>query len=132
MVEECDRVQRGAAALNEGELGTFGGLVRESHISSRDLYEVSIPELDVLAEAAWECPGVYGARLSGGGFGGCVTALLAEGAVDEAKARMVSAFESRFGRRPGVVFECRSARGAEVFESPGMALAEEEILGGER
>ncbi len=114
VVEECDRVRRGVEALRRGDLPTFGCLVRESHGSSRDLYEVSIPELDVLAAAANESPGAYGARLSGGGFGGCVTALVESRAVPEVKGRMIEAFEARFGRRPAAVFSCQTAPGAEV------------------
>jgi galactokinase len=52
--------------------------MRRSHESLRTLYEVSCPELDALAAAARACEGVYGARMTGGGFGGCIVALVSE------------------------------------------------------
>lgn len=114
VVEECARVHQGVEALFHKDLETFGRLVRQSHESSRDLYEVSIPELDVLAEAAMASPGVHGARLSGGGFGGCVTALVDEGAIPEARRRIAEAFEARFGTEPNI-FPCAAAAGAEAM-----------------
>jgi galactokinase len=114
VVEEIARVHAGAAALRQGDLGRFGALVRASHESSRDLYEVSIPELDVLAEAAWEAPGCHGARLTGGGFGGCVVAVVDPARASEVAAAMAEAFAQRFGRRPEIL-PCRIGDGAEVI-----------------
>jgi galactokinase len=78
VVAECDRVAWFAAALEAGDLVTCGELMRRSHESLRTLYEVSCPELDALAAAARACEGVYGARMTGGGFGGCIVALVSE------------------------------------------------------
>lgn len=114
VVEECQRVQHGAAALRAGDLEAFGKLVIASHESSRDLYEVSIPELDLLAETAWSSPGCYGARLTGAGFGGCVTALVDEEAAPLTAKSLVSAFGETFGYEPAV-FWCRVADGATVL-----------------
>ncbi|MCP4203261.1 MAG: galactokinase [bacterium] len=97
-VGECRRVLDGAEALRSGNLLRFGELMRESHQSSRDLYEVSIPELDALAHAAWSSPGCYGARLSGAGFGGCVIALVEADAAGEVERRLWRDFERAFGR----------------------------------
>lgn len=72
---ENDRVRRVAAALESGELDTIGPLLRQSHNSLRDDYEVSIPQLDALVDAAL-ASGALGARLTGGGFGGSVVALV--------------------------------------------------------
>ncbi|NBO54516.1 MAG: hypothetical protein EBU84_07955, partial [Actinobacteria bacterium] len=58
----------------------FGALMVESHASLRDDYEVSTPEMDAAVEAALATPGVYGARLTGGGFGGCIVLLAGEDA----------------------------------------------------
>jgi galactokinase len=116
VVEECRRVREGADALRRGDVENFGTLVRQSHLSSRDLYEVSIPELDVLAAAAWTVDGCHGARMMGGGFGGCVAAVVADAAVGDVKAAMTAAFEESFGRRPDV-FTCRVATGASVSPS---------------
>ena len=60
-----------ATALQQGDLAAFGRLMRESHESLRDDFEVTGPQLDALAEAAWAQPGTIGARMTGAGFGGC-------------------------------------------------------------
>jgi galactokinase len=114
VVEECARVLNGAEALRQGNVGVFGKMIRESHISSRDLYEISILELDLLAAAAWQVPGCYGARLVGGGFGGCVAVLAEESAAAEVAQSMEDAFKEDFGRRPPI-FVCRASGGAEVM-----------------
>ncbi|MFQ5526216.1 MAG: galactokinase [Thermoanaerobaculia bacterium] len=98
VVGECRRVREGARALREGNPVRFGELMRESHESSRDLYEVSIPELDALAFAAWSSNGCFGARLSGAGFGGCVTALVEVETAGEVERRLRRDFERAFGR----------------------------------
>ncbi|MDR1831791.1 MAG: galactokinase [Fusobacteriaceae bacterium] len=69
--------------LQKGDLGGFGKLMNESHVSLRDDYEVSCPELDVMTEAAWNCPGTIGARMTGGGFGGCTVNLVKHAAAQE-------------------------------------------------
>ena len=112
-IDECARVRAGAAALEAGELATFAALVRRSHASSRDLYEVSIPEIDTLAAAAWAVPGCWGARLSGGGFGGCVTALAGAEAVPAVSRAMGDVFEATYHRRPEI-FACRPSDGATI------------------
>ena len=76
VVLENARVSAAAAALQDGDLATFGRLMKESHRSLRDDYEVSCPELDLMVELAEKQEGVYGARLTGGGFGGCTVNLV--------------------------------------------------------
>ncbi len=112
-IAECQRTRAGAAALSRGDLQAFGQLMRQSHLSSRDLYEVSIPQLDVLAAAAWSAAGCYGARLVGAGFGGCVTVLAEASAVDTVEQAMVAAFQREFDRQPEI-FTCAIADGASV------------------
>jgi galactokinase len=114
VVGECARVLNGVAALQAGEIGRFGLLMRQSHESLRDLYEVSIPELDALAVAAWQTAGCYGARLMGAGFGGCTLALVAETAVTDLTHSLTNSFGQEFGRRPNI-FTCRLADGAAVL-----------------
>ncbi len=75
-VYENQRTLQAAQYLRAGELEKFGHLMNESHISLRDDYEVSCPELDLIAQTAWEQPGVLGARITGGGFGGSAVALV--------------------------------------------------------
>jgi galactokinase len=102
VVDECARVRDGAKALTDDDLERFGDMIRRSHISSRDLYEVSIPELDVLAAAAWRNPGCYGARLTGAGFGGCVVGVVDREVVDDVSREMSIEFKNHFGRDPAI------------------------------
>jgi galactokinase len=113
VVGECDRVLTGVETLRQGNVGEFGLKMRQSHVSLRDLYEVSIPELDWLAVTAWQTPGCYGARLMGAGFGGCVLALARDTAVADLQFALESSFEQEFGRLPNI-FTCRLADGAAV------------------
>jgi galactokinase len=98
VVTEIQRTRQAAAALERGDLAQVGELMRESHISLRDDYEVSIEPLDVLVEAANEVTGVIGSRLSGAGFGGCTLSLVHEDALDDFRAQVLSAYERRTGR----------------------------------
>lgn len=113
VVTECRRVLDGAEALRQGDLHALGDLMAQSHRSSRDDYDVSIEELDVLQRAAADAEGCYGARLTGAGFGGCVTAITSEAAADHVRERTAAAFERRFGRRPEI-HACRVGAGAGV------------------
>ena len=69
-------------ALQKGDLAAFGTLMNASHVSLRDDYEVSCPEIDLLTELAWSCPGVLGSRITGGGFGGCTVSIVADEAAE--------------------------------------------------
>jgi len=110
VVTENTRVLQAAEALTAGDVATVGALMRACHVSLRDDYEVSSPELDQLAEAAWEVEGCHGARLTGAGFGGCTVALVAAAAVPGFEAHVTAAYEAAFGRRPDV-YACESADG---------------------
>jgi galactokinase len=72
VITENARVERAAATLRAGDLDTFGRLLLASHASMRDDYEISTPEIDAMVSVAREQPGVFGARMTGGGFGGAV------------------------------------------------------------
>ncbi len=102
VVSENARVHAFTQALQRGALDEAGALLRESHRSLRDDYEVSAPELDTLVEAANAVPGCYGARLTGAGFGGCTIALVAEAAVPEVTARITDGYEAAYGKTPAV------------------------------
>ncbi len=80
---EIARVRAVATALQRDDLATAGRLMRESHASLRDDYEVSSPELDAMVTAAWQHPACYGARMTGGGFGGCTVNLVTSEAVED-------------------------------------------------
>lgn len=81
VVGEVQRTKDAVAALQQGNICKFGELMNQSHISLRDDYEVTGPQLDALAEAAWKIEGVLGSRMTGGGFGGCTVSLVKEEAI---------------------------------------------------
>jgi galactokinase len=111
VISENQRVLAAADALPSGDLGRFGQLMYESHRSLRDDYEVSCRELDLLVDLASACEGVYGARMTGGGFGGCTVNLVRSDAVDRFQCRIREAYEKRTGKIPDV-YVCSAAQGA--------------------
>lgn len=102
VVDEVRRTFAARDALARGDLREFGARMFETHRSLRDLYEVSVPELDTLVESAARQPAVYGARLTGAGFGGCAVIVVERGAREPALAAIANDFERRFGRRPAI------------------------------
>lgn len=88
VIRENERVVRAVAALKGGDLSAFGQLMYESHESLRDLYEVSCPELDAAVEIARGTPGVFGARMTGAGFGGCTINLVNRDRVELLQSRL--------------------------------------------
>ncbi|XP_021943533.1 galactokinase [Folsomia candida] len=76
VVSEIERCTKAVKAIEERQLEELGRLMYQSHVSLRDLYEVSCPELDELVDITMITPGVYGSRMTGGGFGGCIVALV--------------------------------------------------------
>jgi galactokinase len=111
VVHENERVTHAANALRDNNLASFGELMYASHASLRDDYEVSCVELDLLVELASKCSGVYGARMTGGGFGGCTVNLVQADAVPEFKEHIAEKYKSVTRRTP-VVFDCSPAEGA--------------------
>ncbi|MBO4679734.1 MAG: galactokinase [Lachnospiraceae bacterium] len=81
-VYENQRTIEAVKALAANDIKRFGELMNQSHISLRDDYEVSCPEIDVLVESAWKQPGVVGSRITGGGFGGCTVSIVKNEYVD--------------------------------------------------
>ncbi len=100
VVTENARVLGAARALEAGDPAAFGALANASHASLRDDYEVSCPELDALAAAARACDGVYGARMTGAGFGGCIVALLEAGRVEAFRATVAQRYRDQTGIEP--------------------------------
>jgi galactokinase len=94
VIGENERTTMAAAALDRGEVEKFGELMNASHASLRDDYEVSCPELDLLVEIARECEGVYGARMTGGGFGGSTVNLVAAGRIEEFSERIIERYHT--------------------------------------
>ncbi len=103
VVEEIARVQACVAALQAGDLAAVGKLLVASHHSSRTWFENSTAELDFLVEQLTDAPAVYGARLTGGGFGGAVMALTSEKFGRAQAEAIASAYAKKFGTAPDVL-----------------------------
>jgi len=97
VVGEVARTAAAVEALKRGEIAYFGELMTASHVSLRDDYEVTGPELDALAEAAWQVEGVLGSRMTGGGFGGCTVSLVKDEAIETFKAFVGAEYEKKTG-----------------------------------
>lgn len=102
VLDENARVLRGAAALRDGLFDHFGELMNQSHASLRDRFEVSSAELDTLVTAAQQTEGVLGARMTGGGFGGCTITLVRVKAVEMLREALRVAFMEAHGRSPRI------------------------------
>ena len=111
VISENARVLEAVQALKDGDLLRFGVLMYASHASLRDDYEVSCKELDLMVELARKCGGVYGARMTGGGFGGCTVNLVDANAVEEFKAAIAGDYNDATGLHPEI-YVCTAADGA--------------------
>jgi galactokinase len=112
VVSEIARVHDFVDGLDNRDFDRLGRLLKESHVSLRDDFEVSTPHVDALVEKAWAAPGCYGARIMGAGFGGSILALIQRGA----EKSLLAAVE-----RPIIV--CSTANGAFVSPRAGGAVA---------
>lgn len=110
VVTEDDRVLGAVAAMGSGDVASLGRLFSASHASMRDDYEVSLPEIDALVEIAERAHGCLGARLTGGGFGGCVIALFRRGGEQAEGERIAAEYSARTGRKGLVVIPTRGDR----------------------
>ncbi len=111
VVTEDERVTLFVSASQRGDVERMGQLMVESHISLQHDYEVSAPELDFLVDTAIGIEGVLGARMTGGGFGGCTVNLLRQGTSDRFRATITQAYQERFEITPQI-FLCRPSGGA--------------------
>lgn len=100
VVGEVQRTSDAVQALKVGNLELFGELMNASHVSLRDDYEVTGPELDAMAEEAWKLEGVIGSRMTGGGFGGCTVSLVRDEAIDTFIEQVGANYEKRIGIKP--------------------------------
>ena len=112
VVRENQRTLDAARALTEGDLLQVGKLMRESHNSLRDLYEVSCRELDVMVDAAQGLPGFVGGRMTGGGFGGCTVNLVREENAEDFAKQIAERYREATGIRPQV-YLCTAEDGAD-------------------
>ena len=101
-VYENIRTEQATEALRNNELEDFGRLMDDSHLSLHEDYEVTIPETDLLVRSAWKQPGTIGARMTGGGFGGCCIALVENDQVKSFKTKVEEIFEEAFQYRPEI------------------------------
>lgn len=111
VVEEIGRSNQAEALLEAGDVQNFGRLMNECHVSLRDLYEVSCPELNVMVNIAQSLEGCYGARLTGAGFGGCTVNLVAKERAGEFARMLAERYESQTSLRPEI-YITRASNGA--------------------
>jgi galactokinase len=110
VIGENARVMEAARALAQHNLERFGQLMYESHASLRDDYEVSCPELDLMVDLARGCDGVYGSRMTGGGFGGCTINLVKSEDVEVFRGKVAKKYEQASGQQPQI-YVCSAADG---------------------
>ena len=113
VIEENTRVLEAKKSLENGDIENVGKLLVASHNSSKDLFENSCEELDFLVAEVVKNPNVYGARLSGGGFGGAVMALTNDNFSSDDAKQVELAYEAKFGKKPAV-FICAAGDGAKI------------------
>jgi len=118
VVKEIHRVDQAMIALCRGDAQMFGGFMFASHKSLRDLYEVSLPELDTLVEIARRLPGIYGARLTGAGFGGCTVNLVDEKKVVDFMHGLREGYQQQTGQVISI-YPVHASRGAEARRLSG-------------
>jgi galactokinase len=115
IVEEIERTLKAQVLLANNDVAQFGRLMNACHISLRDLYQVSCPELDIMVETAWSLPGCYGARLTGAGFGGCTVNLVAQDSVLPFSRELARGYKQRTGTKPEI-YICQASDGAGLID----------------
>jgi galactokinase len=111
VITENTRTLAAAEAMRRGDAGELGRLMDASHASLRDDFEVSSPELNIMVGSARRHPACYGARMTGGGFGGCAIALVRAEAAEDFAAASGAGYQGATGIEPNV-YVCRAADGA--------------------
>ena len=115
VVSEIERTRQAAEALQRGNFEQLGGYLNDSHLSLCGDYEVSLPQLDDLSQVIREVPGVFGCRLTGAGFGGCVVALAPLAALDAIRQAVRGHYDTRYEVCAGLM-PTRPAGGVRVRE----------------
>ena len=115
VVTENARTRWAAAALESGEIAALRSLMADSHRSLRDDYEVSCHELDIMVQLAMQQPGVLGARMTGGGFGGCTINLVNATESDQFCQRVAEGYQVATGRRPDI-YVCEASQGVGIAQ----------------
>jgi len=115
VVEEIGRSNQARALLEAEDIKNFGRLMNECHVSLKDLYEVSCPELDIMTRIAQSLDGCYGARLTGAGFGSCTVNLVALEQADQFAQALATGYQSETGFHPEI-YITRAYNGAELLK----------------
>jgi galactokinase len=113
VITENERVLRARDVLRAGDVMSFGDLMNASHESLRTLYEVSCDELDIMVSLAREYPGVYGARMTGGGFGGCTVNLVQAEQAQAFRSYITEAYHRKTGIAPQI-YDGAPSTGAQI------------------
>ena len=100
VISENQRTLAAAELLEAGDLEGFGRLMAESHASMRDDFEISCPEMDILVDLALAQEGVYGSRMTGGGFGGCSVSVVSSDAAEDFMAKVGEGYKAKVGYAP--------------------------------
>ncbi|MBN1135998.1 MAG: galactokinase [Anaerolineae bacterium] len=114
VIAENRRVIQSVDALAQGDAAAFGRLMDASHRSLRDDYEVSCAELDAMVQAAWRAPGAIGARMTGGGFGGCAVAVVEQVQAEAFSRQVADEYQRTTGLEPSL-YVCTAETGADVI-----------------
>ena len=122
-ITEDARTLEAVGALKARDYTKVGALMLRSHASLRDEYEVSCPELDALVEIAMGVSGVFGSRMTGGGFGGCTISLVRKSAVPALLKAIKEEYPRRTGGKKATCFVTEAAHGAHVLENADAAAA---------
>lgn len=115
VITENHRVMNAVQAMRAGDAATLGALMNASHTSLRDDFEVTNDALDIMAGLAQTQPACYGARMTGGGFGGCVVGLVQENKVEEITTAVARKYEAKTGLKPDI-YITSAANGTAVIQ----------------
>ncbi|GLO61455.1 hypothetical protein MACH09_19630 [Vibrio sp. MACH09] len=114
VITENDRTEEAAVALSHGNMKRIGELMRESHVSMRDDFEITVPEIDFIVETVKEVIGDQGGvRMTGGGFGGCVVSVMPYVLVNDVKAALAEKYQVMFNLKE-TIYVCNATAGAGV------------------
>jgi galactokinase len=115
VVTENARTLKAVEFLKQNDFEDFGKLMRQSHESLKTDYQVSCRELDLLVEIAEKCEGVFGARMTGGGFGGSTVNLVKRENLEDFKAKISAEYKLETGVAPGILVSNAAEGASEVF-----------------
>ncbi len=115
VITENKRTLEACEALRAGDLGKMGTLMAESHVSMRDDFEITVPAIDALVEMVGNVITDGGVRMTGGGFGGCIVALVPECDIDAIKTTVTEQYPSVSGLN-ATIYVCKASNGASTLE----------------